>query len=167
MRFSLASFLAAFGKSGNGLFWPRTNVGDSVQLTAASRTKVQNDHVRARRSPPLPRRLCTFAVVPQLSQPDFVPCIKPDPTLTEARCSIDITSRRARWTKDDLRAGVELGIVAAIGVIVGWVSGFGVFVGLAAALALFWLSLGVALQTVRVPIHFRQKSLNRVGDSSV
>jgi hypothetical protein len=50
---------------------------------------------------------------------------------------------------------------------VGWVSGFGVFVGLAAALALFWVSLGVALQTVRVPFHFRQKSLNRVGDGSV
>ena len=106
-------------------------------------------------------------MVPQLSQPDCVPCIKPDRASSEGCCSINITSRSSRWTEDDLRAGTELGIVAAVGAMVGWVSGFGVFVGLAAALALFWVSLGVALQTVRVPIHFRQKSLNRVGDGSV
>lgn len=106
-------------------------------------------------------------MVPQLSQPDYVPCIKPDPASSEGCCSVNITSCSSRWTEDDLRAGAELGIVAAVGAMVGWVSGFGVFVGLAAALALFWVSLGVALQTVRVPFHFRQKSLNRVGDGSV
>lgn len=47
----------------------------------------------------------------------------------------------SRWTKDDLRAGAELGIVASVGAIAGWFSGLGEFVGVAAALASFWIAL--------------------------
>lgn len=49
--------------------------------------------------------------------------------------------RSSRWTKDDLLAGAELGIVATIGAIAGWFSGLGIFVGAAAGLASFWIAL--------------------------
>jgi hypothetical protein len=43
-----------------------------------------------------------------------------------------------------VRAGAELGIVAAAGAIAGWLTGQGTLLGLVAALALFWLALAVA-----------------------
>lgn len=52
-------------------------------------------------------------------------------------------SRSSRWTKDDLRAGAELGSVAAVGAIIGWLS-VGIIVGAAAGIALFWLVLAGA-----------------------
>jgi hypothetical protein len=73
-----------------------------------------------------------------------VPCINPGSTSAEA-CSIDIATAHgsSRWTKDDLRAGAELGIVAAVGAMAGWLTGLGTFLGSVAALALFWLALAV------------------------
>jgi hypothetical protein len=53
-------------------------------------------------------------------------------------------SRSSRWTKDDLRAGVELGSVAAVGALTGWLSGVGVLLAAAASVALFWLALAAA-----------------------
>jgi hypothetical protein len=81
-------------------------------------------------------------VVQKLSQPDFVPCIKPDRASAVDRCSIYTTP--SKGTKDDLRAGAELGIVATVGVIAGWLSGLGAFLGGATSIALFWLVLAVA-----------------------
>lgn len=50
----------------------------------------------------------------------------------------------SRWTKDDLRAAVELGVVASFGAIAGWLSGFGALVGALATLTFFWIALAVA-----------------------
>jgi hypothetical protein len=93
-------------------------------------------------------------VAQQLSQADFVPRINNNsPTSTEARCSVDITVayRNSRWTKDDLLAGAELGIVVAIGAIAGWFTGIGIVVGAAASLASFWIALtaGCLLESFR------------------
>ena len=52
-----------------------------------------------------------------------------------------MVSRSNRWTKDDLRAGAELGSVAAVGAISGWLGGIGVVAGAAVSVALFWLVL--------------------------
>lgn len=82
-------------------------------------------------------------MVQQATQVDFTPRINPRATSAEAPPSIDITapSGLGRWTKDDRRAAVELGIVAAVGAMAGWFSGLGIFVGAAASIASFWLAL--------------------------
>jgi hypothetical protein len=157
VRFCLASCLAAFGKLGSDFSNPSTALHDSIQLNAAWQTKAQKGHrplsaslrcpqaVGTWRCPPRPRRLCPFAVVHQLSREDFADRIDPSPTSAEARGSINITLafRSSRWTKDDLLAGAELGIVASVGAIAGWLTGLGTFLGSVAALAVFWLALAV------------------------
>lgn len=84
-------------------------------------------------------------MVQQLSQENFTARVNPNAAPEEDRSSINRTlaSRSSRWTEDDLRAGVELGIVAAFGSIAGWLTGLGTFSGSVAALALFWLALAV------------------------
>jgi hypothetical protein len=158
VRFCLASCLAGFGKFGNNFSYPNIVLHDSTQLNAAWQTKAHKGHRRLTaslrcpqvvgtwRCPPRPRRRCTFAEVQPLSQEDFAARTNPDPTSAEARSSINITlaSSSSRWTKDDLVAGAELGVVASAGAIAGWLTGQGTLLGSVAALALFWLALAVA-----------------------
>lgn len=48
------------------------------------------------------------------------------------------------WTKEDLRAVIELGTVAAgVGALAGWISGYGAVVGTVIAIALLALILGI------------------------
>jgi hypothetical protein len=92
-----------------------------------------------------PRRP-SFPVVQQFLQEDRAARSTLGPRSAEVHRSITITmgSRSSRWTKDDLRAGAELGSVAAVGAIIGWLSGVGIIEGAAASIALFWLMLAGA-----------------------
>lgn len=157
MRFCSASCLVEFGKSGNNFSYPSTVLHNSIQLNAGWQTKAHKGHRRPTaslrypqvvgtwRCPPRPRRLCTFAVVQQLSQEDFAARIDPGPASAEVRSRIrrTLASRSTRWTKDDLLAGAELGVVASGGAIAGLLTGQGTLLGSAAALTLFWLALAV------------------------
>ena len=85
-------------------------------------------------------------MVDQATQVDFTrridPCTDPCTTSAAAPCSNGIAApRRSRWTKDELRAAGELGIVAAVGATAGWLTGLGVVAGAAAGIAAFWLAL--------------------------
>jgi hypothetical protein len=149
--------LAAFTKFGNNSSWPRNCTIDSTQLNAAWLIEAHKDHrrpsassysqvVRTRRCPPPPRRPYPFAVIQQFLQKDRAArnTLEPTSAKTHRNITIAVGSRSCRWTKDDLRAGAELGSVAAVGVIIGWLSGFGIIVSAAASIALFWLMLAGA-----------------------
>lgn len=91
-------------------------------------------------------------MVDQATQLDFTPridpridpCTNPCTTPAKAPCSIGMASGRGRWTKDELRAVGELGIVAAVGAMAGWFTGLGVVAGAVASIAAFWLALAPA-----------------------
>lgn len=85
-------------------------------------------------------------MVDQATQLDFTPRSDPCITPAEAPCSVGIAaaSGSGRWTRDELRAAGELGIVAAAGAMVGWFTDLGVVVGAAGSIAAFWLALAPA-----------------------
>ena len=55
-----------------------------------------------------------------------------------------LSMRRDSWTKDDVRAAIELGAAgAAAGALAGWLCGDGALMGAAVAIALLALALGL------------------------
>lgn len=85
-------------------------------------------------------------MVDQATQAGFTRRIDPCTTPAKAPCSIGMAaaSGRSRWTKDELRAVGELGIVAGVGAMAGWFTSLGVVAGAIASIAAFWLALAPA-----------------------